>query len=293
MTIEATTVPRRLLARRLVELRESTGLTRDAAAELAEIGRQTLWRLENGRTSEVKKPTIRALCRVYEVEDEDLSNLLWLADESRKEGWWQAYSDAILPNSDLFISLEQSASRIISFQLTLIPGLAQTADYRRAMALDYRPKLDCEQIDQHVELLIKRQECLNDSATPKALDIRISEATLRHRIGGPSVMQAQARHLYELSMRPNVSVRIIPLSHEGYLGLQINSFVMLEFPRHLNPMLTQTPVVYIENYAGALYLDKPIEIEKYRHALSDIEAAALDEPRSRELLLTIESEYAA
>ncbi|MFF3571451.1 helix-turn-helix domain-containing protein [Nocardia jiangxiensis] len=293
MTIEATTVPRRLLARRLVELRESTGLTRDAAAELAEIGRQTLWRLENGRTSEVKKPTIRALCRVYEVEDEDLNNLLWLADESRKDGWWQPYGEAIFPNTDLFISLEQSASRIVSFQLTLIPGLAQTADYRRAMALDYRPPLSDQQIDQHLELLAKRQACLTDSKNPKIFDIRISEAVFRHLIGGKSVMRDQVRHLHELSMLPNISVRIVPFSIEGYLGLQVSSFVMLEFPRQLNPALTQTPIVYIENYAGSLYLDKPMEIERYRQALSDIEAVSLDESQSRALLQTIEREYMA
>lgn len=292
MTIEATTVPRRLLARRLVELRESAALTRDAAAELAEIGRQTLWRLENGRTSEVKKPTIRALCRVYDVDDEDLNNLLWLADESRKDGWWQPYSDAILPNSDLFFSLEESASRIISFQLTLIPGLAQTPGYRRAMALDYQPKLNSAQIDQHIELLTKRQQRLSDPVNPITFEMWISEATLRHRIGGSSVMQDQARHLYELGMRPNISVRIVPLSNEGYMGLQVNSFVLLEFPDHLNPTLTQPPVVYIENYTGALYLDKPAEIERYRQALSDIEAASLDEHQSRALLQAIESEYA-
>ena len=292
MTIEATTVPRRLLARRLVELRESTGLTRDAAAELAEIGRQTLWRLENGRTSEVKKPTIRALCRVYEVEDEDLNNLLWLADESRKEGWWQPYSDAIFLDRDLFMSLEEAASRIRSFQLTLIPGLAQTADYRRAMARDYLPAVSEEEFARHLEVLNIRQAHLDHSKNPLNLQVLISEATLRHRIGGAAVMRSQVHHLYELSTRSNVSVRIVPLTVEGHLGLQTGSFVMLEFPVHLNPSLTQPPVVFIESYAGALYLDKAAEIELYKNALAAIEAVALDEPQSRELLQQIEEEYA-
>ncbi|WP_084530780.1 helix-turn-helix domain-containing protein [Nocardia miyunensis] len=293
MTIEATTVPRRLLARRLVELREAANLSRDAAAELAEIGRQTLWRLENGRTSEVKKPTIRALCRVYEVEGEDLDNLLWLADESRKDGWWQSYSSAIFLNRDLFMSLEAAASRITSFQLTLIPGLAQTADYRRAMARDYLPAVSGEQFEQHLEVLDIRQARLSNSKDPLELEVLISEATLRHRIGGASVMRSQVHHLYELSKLPNISVRIVPLTVEGFLGLQTGSFVMLEFPKHLNPSLVQPPVVFIESYSGALYLDKPAEIELYQKALAAIEAAALDEPHSRELLQQIEEEYAA
>lgn len=291
MTTEATTVPRRLLARRLLELQETAGLSRDTTARLAEIGQQTLWRLESGRTSEVKKPVIRALARVYQIADEELSNLLWLAEESRKDGWWQSFGSAISPDSSVFMSLEQSSSCITSFQLTLIPGLAQTPDYRRAMAQDYRPSLDSEEIDRHLEVLAKRQARLSDSEKPLKFVAWISEATLRHRIGGVSVMRTQVRHLHELSMLPNVSVRVMPLRTEGHLGLQTGSFVLLEFPRHLNPALTQPPIVYIENYAGALYLDKPAEIERYRGALTTLESAALDETESRMLLQQIEREY--
>ncbi len=61
----------------------------------------------------------------------------------------------------------------------------------------------------------------------------------------------------------------------------------------MNPALTQPPVVYIEGYAGTLYLDKPTEIEVYRQALSDIAAVALDEAESRALLEKIEQEYRA
>lgn len=45
-------LPRRLLARRLLELRERAKLTRDKAAKVAEISSQTLWRLENGQVAQ-------------------------------------------------------------------------------------------------------------------------------------------------------------------------------------------------------------------------------------------------
>jgi DNA-binding XRE family transcriptional regulator len=44
MAAQTTTLPRRLLARRLLELREHAGLTRDKAAKLSEMSSQTLWR---------------------------------------------------------------------------------------------------------------------------------------------------------------------------------------------------------------------------------------------------------
>lgn len=301
MQIESTTLPRRLLGRRLIELREAANLKSDEAAKLAEIGRQTLWRLENGRTSEVKRPIIRALCRVYEVSDENQDGLLWLADECRKEEWWQPYRDAIL-HADLFMSLEQAASQVNSFQLTLIPGLAQTADYRRSKARYYKPGTGRAAVivgnlqnneDRQVEMLSKRQARLTDSSNPLTLHIWLGEAALRYRIGGSAVMADQVRHLYELSKLPNISVRVIPFTSGGHFGLELDSFVLLDFPQHLNPALTQPPVVYIEGHAGSLYLDKPSETEVYRKALSDLAAVALDEPQSRALLQKIEEEHRA
>lgn len=293
MAAQTTTLPRRLLARRLLQLREKSELTRDKAAKLSEMSSQTLWRLENGQVALVKKMVIRALCDVYNVSDEDRHALLWLAEEARKTGWWQSYSDAMFGNKDLFVVLEQAARRITSFQLTLLPGLVQTADYRRAMAQNFIPALTDDEIDRHIELLVKRQERLQESRAHFSLDVMLSEAALRHQIGGAAVMAAQLRHLIELSNLPNVSIRIVPLTNADHLGLEARSFVLLEFPEHPNPALTEPPVVYVEGYTGALYLDKPDEIDRYRVAVSSIETAALDEAESRTLLVAIAEEYEA
>ncbi|MFI2281839.1 helix-turn-helix domain-containing protein [Nocardia beijingensis] len=293
MAAQTTTLPRRLLARRLLELRENAGLTRDKAAKLSEMSSQTLWRLENGQVAMVKKMVIRALCDVYDASDDDRQALLWLAEEARKTGWWQSYSDAMFQNKDLFVVLEQAARRVTSFQLTLMPGLLQTADYRRAMARSYIPALTSEEIDRHIELLIKRQARLDESPDRFTLDVRLSEAALRHHIGGAAVMAAQAHHLVEQSGRPNVSIRILPLISKDHFALEARSFVFLEFPEHPNPSLTEPPVVYVEGYTGALYLDKPDEIDRYRIARSNVENAALDEEESRALLVAIAEEYEA
>ncbi|WP_433631410.1 helix-turn-helix domain-containing protein [Nocardia sp. CA-120079] len=293
MASQTTTLPRRLLARRLLQLREKAGLTRDKAAKLSEMSSQTLWRLENGQVALVKKMVIRALCDVYNASDDDRHALLWLAEEARKTGWWQSYSDAMFGDKDLFVVLEQAACRITSFQLTLLPGLVQTADYRRAVAQNYIPALTDDEIARHIELLVKRQERLQESPEHFTLDVMLSEAALRHQIGGAAVMAAQSRHLIELSNFPNVSIRIVPLTSGDHLGLEARSFVLLEFPEHPNPALTEPPVVHVEGYTGALYLDKPDEIDRYRIAVSSIETAALDEDESRTLLVAIAEEYEA
>jgi transcriptional regulator with XRE-family HTH domain len=293
MELRATALPLRLIARKLLELRAAADLTRDRASQRAEISSQTLWRLENGLVTQPKKMVIRVLCDVYNASDEDRRILLWLVEESRKTGWWQSYSDALYDNKDLFIELEQAACHVTSFKLALLPGMVQTPDYRRALARNHVPALTDNEIDQHLELLAKRQERLEESPDCFSLDVLLSESALRHPIGGAAVMAAQARHLLELSHRPNVSIRIIPLTAGDSFGLEVDSFVFLDFPEHPNPALTEPPVVYIEGYTGALYLDKPDEIEQYRIARSHLESVALGTDESRVLLVAIAEEYEA
>ncbi|MGY4102469.1 helix-turn-helix domain-containing protein [Nocardia sp. R16R-3T] len=283
-----TTLPRRVLGRRLRELREKRKLSRTRAAQACEMGSQTLWRLESGRSSEVKKMMINALCDFYQASDDDRRELLWLAQESRKDGWWQSYTDAIIPDRAMFVGLEQSASRVISWQSTLVPGLLQTSDYRRAIWEAEGQPVD---IERDVNVVAMRQERLHDSEN-FALEVLFSESVLRQRIGGTKVMTGQLRHLVEIGKLPNVSIRVVRFDAPNHLGLVAKDFVYLEFPEHTNPALTEPPIAYVEGFTGMLYLDKPGETERYRAAYSDIQRVALDENDSRCLIEAIAKEYA-
>ncbi|WP_245665798.1 Scr1 family TA system antitoxin-like transcriptional regulator, partial [Nocardia sienata] len=50
------------------------------------------------------------------------------------------------------------------------------------------------------------------------------------------------------------------------------------------------PVVYIEQYTGALYLEKPDEVQQYRDAYADVQRVALDRDDSRQLIQRLASE---
>jgi len=62
------------------------------------------------------------------------------------------------------------------------------------------------------------------------------------------------------------------------------SFNILRFPLNGNGTESEPPTVYADLYTGALYLDKPNEIERYSEAFSGIWQHALDESASRELV---------
>jgi hypothetical protein len=256
------------------------------------MGSQTLWRLESGRSSEVKKMVINALCDLYQASDEERSVLVWLAQESRKDGWWQSYKNEMVPDFEMFVGLEQAAARLISWQSTLLPGLLQTANYRRAVGETFNAQPRSIDIEREVGLVTQRQARLQD-AEKFDLAVMLSEAALRYWIGSKQIMAEQLRHLAEIGKLPNVSIRVVPFPAGNHLGLSSKDFVLLEFPVHPNPALNESPVVYVEGFTGALYLDKPDEVEQYRAAWATIGAVALSEHGTRQLVLAIAKEYEA
>ncbi|MQY21738.1 hypothetical protein NRB20_48510 [Nocardia sp. RB20] len=261
-------------------------MSRMHAARSCEMGSQTLWRLETGRSSEVKRVTVNLLCDLYGVSDEDRQALLWLAAESRKDGWWQSFAGGIEPEVELYVGLEGAACRVSTWQSLILPGLLQLPEYRRAIwDTQGRPV----NIDSELGILAKRQERLDDpNFTFSAL---LNESVLRHNMCGNEAMVRQLSHILEVSKLPNVSIRIVPFTAPPHLGLHVKDFVFLEFPEHLNPILTEPPVIYVESLAGVLYLDKPAEIELFRNARADVERVALSENDTRGLIEAMQKEY--
>ncbi|WP_280426216.1 helix-turn-helix domain-containing protein [Nocardia carnea] len=284
------TLPRRVLGRRLREMRELAGLTRAHAARRCEMGAQTLWRLETGRNSETKKMVINALCDTYEASADDRRELLWLVDESRKDGWWQSNADAVTPKAEIFFELERAACEVFSWQTMTLPGLLQTHAYRRAMWEVSEPLGRPIDPEEEVILLERRQERIFERSGFE-LEVALSESVIRQRIGGAETMADQLDHLVTLGTQPNVSLRIVPFDAPGHLGLMSKHFVYLEFPEHLNPALTEDPVVYIEGFTGSLYLDKPTEIDQYQATRTSILQVALDEDDTLRLIRATAREY--
>lgn len=278
------TLPRRVLGRRLRELREEAGMSRANAARRCEMGAQTLWRLESGRTSETKGMVVNALCDAYEASAEDRRELLWLVEESRKDGWWQSsFADAVVPEAEMFLGLEQAACEVFTWQTTTLPGLLQTHRYRYAMWEIAKPLGRPIELHREITLLQRRQARLHNSSD-FTFEAALSEAALRHPIGGAETMAEQLDHLLKMAALPSVSLRVVPLDATDHLGWTTKHFVYLEFPDHVNPALTEPPVIYVEGFTGSLHLDKPSEVEQYQAARASILQVALDESDTQRLI---------
>ena len=282
-TLTGSTVPRRQLGRYLRDLRNAAGLTVKDAARGLEWSEAKMWRIETGQTS-LRSLDVEAMCRIYGARSDITTALMGLAKETKARGWWQAYGDAVPEWFDLYVGLEAAASRLFLYGQELVPGLLQTEDYARTLIIADHPEEDDEEADRRVRLRMARQALVSRSIDPPALQVALNESVLRWPVGGPAVTAAQLERLAAASELPNVSLRVVPFSAGFHPGILSGSFNILRFPLNGNGADSEPPTVYADLYTGALYLDKPQEIERYSDAFTGIWQHALDEPSSRELI---------
>ncbi|MEH1031280.1 helix-turn-helix transcriptional regulator [Micromonospora profundi] len=284
------TVPRRQLGRLLRQFRNEAGVTLDAAAEALEYSRQKIWRLECGQGS-VRVLDVKAMCELYGVSPEMTDAMRGLAAETKSKGWWHAYGDAVPTWFELYVGLESAASRLRGFDESLIPGILQTKGYADSLFRLGRMLSD-EERERAVQVRIQRQTLLTRRlpAAPR-LESVLSEAVLRRTVGGPSVMTAQLDRLVELSEAPNVSVRVLPLAAGPQPGAVAGTFMILDFPATKGGRTAPEPsVIYSESLTGALYLDKPEELAAYERVWRGLDAMALGEAESKDMIKSISGE---
>ncbi|MFE9203412.1 helix-turn-helix domain-containing protein [Micromonospora sp. NPDC007230] len=282
------TVPRRQLGRLLRQYRTEAGVTLDAAAEALEYSRQKIWRIECGLGA-VRVLDVKAMCELYGVSAEMTEAMKGLATETKSKGWWHAYGDAVPSWFELYVGLESAAAHLRQYEETMIPGLLQTREYALGLARLDRPSAAEEERERAVEVRLQRQGLLSRRLPkPPRLDAVLSEAVLRRAVGNRGVMVSQLSRLIEAAELPNVSVRVLPFAVGPHSGAVAGSFVILDFPATKGGRAAPEPsVAYSEWLTGAIYLDKPDELATYRAAWKSLEALALDEAQSTDMIKKI------
>jgi transcriptional regulator with XRE-family HTH domain len=282
-SVTGSTVPRRQLGRHLRELRNRQRLTVKAAAENLEWSEAKIWRIETGQTA-MRSLDVEQICRIYGAPGDLTQALMGLAKETKSKGWWHAYGDVIPEYFDVYVGLEEAASQISSYEADLVPGLFQTEEYARTVIEAHNPGVDGDEIDRRVRLRIARQALVRRATAPPQLSVALNESILRRPVGGAEAMARQLNHLSETAELPNVSLRVVPFSVGMHDGLLTCPFVVLRFPLNGDGQDSEPPTVYVDGFTGALYLDKPHEVERYTRAFESIWNASLDEARSKQFI---------
>ncbi|WP_433681875.1 helix-turn-helix domain-containing protein [Nocardia sp. CA-119907] len=274
------TMPRRQLGRHLRDLRNRARMTTRMAAQQLEWSEAKIWRIETGQTS-LRSLDVEAMCKIYGAPTDLVEPLTALARETKARGWWTGYSDVIAEGFEVYIGLEEAARALSTYENELVPGLLQTEAYARALLRSARPEASETDIDRRVQLRMARQALVTRKDAPLHLDVVISEALLWRRIGGDEVTAEQLSHLRRMCDLPNVRIQLVPSDSGYHDGMDSGRFVLLEFAEAQGE-LREPPVVYVEAFTGPVYLDKELEIERYRKAFANIKAAAVDARRGIE-----------
>ncbi|MFD6155400.1 helix-turn-helix domain-containing protein [Nocardia sp. NPDC060256] len=288
----SSTLPRRQLGRYLRDWRTQAGLTIAEASRLMEWGASTLQRLEKGQADRIRTIDIQELCRIYGIHEDLADGLKGLAQQAAVKSWWHAYGDLIPENFDVYVGLEASAQQLSSYQSELVLGLLQTADYARTLHRLGYPNDSESELERRVQLRLQRQALITRRAAPAKVAVVLHESVLRRVVGGVKVMAAQLRHLADLSTSDNVSVRILPFTAGIPLGDPTGPFTVLEFGTDGKGQPVEPPVVYVEGFTGDLYLERPVDVQRYHRAHQSLQHAALDIQSSRQLLRQVAKEFA-
>ena len=281
MTTSASpTVRRRRLAAELRRLRGNR--TGTVVAKALGWSPAKISRYELGRSS-FPLDEVEKLLDFYGVTEPRRGQLLALAEEANKRGWWEDYADALLPEYMEFIGLEAEAVSAAHWQVELVPGLLQTEQYARHVMSGYEGAVPTPPgiLERRVQVRLIRQQALTARDPGLHLSAVLDESVLLRSFGGHRVMHGQLVHLAEMSELPNVELRVLPLRSDA--ALIADSFVIFGFSA-LHETSKLGDVVSTESLKSELYVEGETDTYIYRQFFRAVSEAALSPAASRDLL---------
>lgn len=237
-------------------------------------------RMETGERG-LYEDDVSAILGFLRVPAEIRQELMNLVRAGNERNWHEIGGDA--PISRLLrdlIRFETEATVIYNYEPLLLPGLAQTADYARALMEAFPGRISTEMIEGMVATRMGRQRVL-DRANPPQLSLIIEEMALRRTMGAPEMMYRQLQHLLATAARRNVSLRVLPFDAEAAVATQ-GSLIILDCP-------DQPTLCFEESRSTAAFLEDEEFIGMARLAWKKLSVAAWSDEDSRQLVAELAS----
>ncbi|MDV7215790.1 helix-turn-helix domain-containing protein [Streptomyces prunicolor] len=283
--VSVSTVLARRLGGELLRMREVRGLRQAHAAEALSASVAKVAKMERGQVP-IRDPDIRALCHLYgETAEPVIGRLLTLArtDRERRKarGWWNQYPQ--LSAMVEYVALEDIATSMRTWELAFVPGLLQTPDYARAVAVGAGSWEDPGEIEPFVEARLARQARLR-SERPLELWAVVHEGALRQLVGGRAVMKEQLGQLLDLARTDTVTLQVVPFLAGANPGM-IGSFSIVSFaePGALD-------VVHMDVPSSTLWLESEDDAARHGRIFDRIARVGLAERNALDLIEAIRKE---
>lgn len=235
------------------------------------MSKPTLSRIENGQRACTSHEAVSILTvlGVTGTERERLVNLTRPDDQQS----WLGVGGGLAQQLRTYTAFTQDAVEILDFQIALIPGLLQTAEYARALISTGTLTEDVR--EKTVAARLGRQANLS-RPTLQRYTAFLDETALCRTVGNPDTMAAQFAQLTRVAESARITIRIIPFSAGNHRGCD-GPFSMFELDG-------QPRVVHIENQTTGVFLDEREHTEPYLEIIQRIDEKALDQEESNKLL---------
>ncbi|MCP2262657.1 Helix-turn-helix domain-containing protein [Streptoalloteichus tenebrarius] len=217
------------LALRLRQRREQLGMEVATLATSLGFTRNYWSAVENERKILSVEKLTKALS-LLEFDVDEQRELLELREFAKQRGWWANYSALFTNELGRFYGLEQGAQSIRTYESMLVPGLLQTEEYARALISSDRANIRQVEVEQRVEIRMRRQACLKGD-NPLHLTAVISQAALLQQTGGPQTLRAQLAHLVNLieGLPDTLHLHVIPFTASGCGVFGASTFHLIDF----------------------------------------------------------------
>ena len=260
------------LGGQLRTLRTRAGLSLEVAGGHIAASAAKLSRMETGKSG-CAVEDVAGLLAVYQCAGRRRAELLALAREVDRRGWWQRGKPAFAQRQRTLVNLESKADLIISFEGMNVPGLLQTGEYTRALMTGCG-LVPHDEVEGRMATRMNRHGVLLKPHPPRLVAF-INELVLHQVIGGDDVVRRQLDHLAELAQRPNLTVRVVP---------NVGANPGLNGGFELIRRSSGGKVVFLENLTSSLFLEEREEIEAYEAAIRTLAARALTAEESVRLI---------
>ncbi|MEU2164249.1 helix-turn-helix transcriptional regulator [Streptomyces chengbuensis] len=248
--------------------REAADLTQQELADIAFMTRSHIAHIEAGRRTPSKEDAKR------------LDRALGTGD----------VLSSFLPQEDVAVAdyfetarqLEQQATVIQEFALSLVPGILQTEGYARAVLRPGATPRSEEECDRLLVTRLERGQVLSNPVTPLVC-VLLDEAVLRRHVGNHKIMSEQLNHIVRMAESERVRVHVLPFG-VGYHQLLQGMLSLMTFD-------DQPPVAYGEGVLMGRLHDSPALVETMQRTYTLALGDALPRKESVALLKATAKDY--
>ncbi|MDX3659422.1 helix-turn-helix transcriptional regulator [Streptomyces sp. ID05-26A] len=275
MPLRRSTVRGREFGDAIRALLRAADLTNRAAAELLGWQEAKVSELVNGKEG-VNDVDLAKLLGLLRTPPDEFDHLMALHHDTHIRDWLQPAKTG----ARTLREHERIASEIAGWSMNVVHGLVQVPDYTWHLGLA-KPldELDARVL---VENRVVRQTAVLDGG--RAVTIYMHEQALRLPVGDASVMAEQLHHLLRMSVRPYLTIRLVPTAFGPHAGLA-GDFDRLKFKKI-------PEIVYVESEGANVFLEDQASVDRYDTVLKSLDRTALDEVETRKLITSIIGEEA-